>query len=461
MIILTIPFKDNNSFISTQYTKADYSEYRLDYCPEPLEIDWGRFSETDIITIRDIAEGGVVEIRNEDKLQLISLALSKTQSIIDCEYRFLKRNTALRIPPDRLIISVHTAQDSLVLIKEFLHCTINALYYKLAVSCQTLSQFNEVLKLVPADKRDRIILVPAYPGSITVRLAYQLYGSLAAYAFWKESVTANQPGMQLAELCRINTINRNTFIYGIVGGEQVINSLSVIVYNNWFKLHRQDSVFLPLVAFSPGEALHLINWLSERAKVSGLAITMPFKKQLARISNSGKDIVNCWIPGENLFDHTDETALRKAVEFLGIRPEMSVLILGTGATAETALKVLEGMRIRDIALYSRQRIHQPKPDKEQILSPHKHRFDLLVNCSPFGFDEADKLGSIPEFKALIDLPYGKVDSVLVTKAKQDNIPRVDGLTFWKWQAIAQAEFFGLEPGFKAYINSLDLHSLLQ
>jgi shikimate 5-dehydrogenase len=71
----------------------------------------------------------------------------------------------------------------------------------------------------------------------------------------------------------------------------------------------------------------------------------------------------------------------------------------------------------------------------------------------------DNPDTLPAFNNLIDLPYGKQTTTLVRRAIRKKLDYIDGFVFWKWQAKAQAEFFGLEPGFKDYLDILDLHNL--
>jgi shikimate 5-dehydrogenase/3-dehydroquinate dehydratase len=461
MIVLTIPFRDNSCFLPSKPQGTGKIEYRLDYCTDPSVIDFTRFHADDILTFRDASEGGHDVLTDCSKAALIKEIIEKNSSILDCEYLFLKRNPGLLIPSERLLLSLHTDCTKMDLINAFLGNSINALYYKLAVSCRSLAEFDEIVRIIPDDKQGRMFLVPLFPAPMTLRLVYKLYGSAAAYAYWHEPVVKHQPSLSLAAICRIDRMDRDTEIFGILGGEQVVSSLSVMVYNRWFELQKQNKVLIPVIATSQLEADDAINWLQEKAKIRGFAITMPLKRKLARHMKSSLSIANSWLPAENNFANTDETAFKLALRELGITPENSVLILGTGATAETAMHVLEKNRIRDITLWNRHKIVQTHHDSASRNQAGDIRYDLLINCTPFGFNVTDKADSLPEFRALIDLPYGKTASILVREAESQGIPCIDGFSFWKWQAIAQAEFFGLEAGFADFVRGLDLTSLLQ
>jgi len=461
MIILTIPFRDNSCFLPSKTPGTSKIEYRLDYCADPSIIDFTRFHTDDILTFRDASEGGINVLQDCSKEALIKEILEKNSSIIDCEYMFLKRNPGFTIPAERLLLSLHTDSNKMDLINEFLGSTINAMYYKLALSCRSLAEFDEIVRMIPDDKQGRMFLVPLFPLPMTLRLVYKLYGSASAYTYWHEPIVKHQPSLNLANLCRIDRLERDTEIYGIIGGEQVMSSLSVMVYNRWFELQKQNKVLIPVIALSQLEAGEIVNWLQGRVIIGGFAITMPLKRKLTRHMESSLPIANSWLPTENTFANTDETAFGLALSELKVTSGNSVLILGTGATAETAMHVLEKNRIRDITIWNSHKIAQIQHASASRNQAGAIRYDLMINCTPFSFNVTDKADGLPEFRALLDLPYGKTVSVLVRDAESRGIPYVDGFTFWKWQAIAQAEFFGLEAGFADFVRGLDLPSLLQ
>lgn len=448
MIILTVPYNSTKSITQTIPDGIDYVEYRLDYCDFLCQPDWSLFNAKTIITYRDIAEGGKRRILPETKTNLFIDAIKNTTALIDCEYQFLSKHPGLIIPPEKLVLSLHTNIDRIDLIKDFIKSLITAKYYKLAVSCDSIDQLDMIITLMQTCKKENFILIPTYPCSVSARLLYKLYGSCATYVHNETPVIANQPSIDFVTKCRIESINSDTQIYAIFGKEQILNSLSVNVYNSWFKQTNTNRVFLPLVAETSEEAMGLIKWISKRAKIKGVAITMPFKLSISPIIDNTKQNINSWLPVSKSFTNTDAIAMQQAIEQTKLNKEDDILIYGRGGTAQTARHILEQLGFYNIHQLNRDDVKESKT------------YQLLINCTPFGLSETDNPDLLPDFETLIDLPYGKQQTMLVRKAINHKLRYIDGFTFWKWQAKAQADFFGIEPEFKDYINMLDLQAML-
>lgn len=449
MIILTVPYKSYQNILHAMPDGADFIEYRFDYGSDLIQTEWNRFDAKSILTFRDQAEGGKQQISSEQKCYLINESLRASKALIDCEYQFLIKHSGLSIPSERLILSLHTDIDKYELIKSFIETQISAKYYKLAVSCQSITELDEITDLIKKNKPDNFIIIPTYPCSLSARLLYKLYHSCATYVHNAQPVISNQPSLDLITKCRIETINSDTLIYAIIGKEQILDSLSVYVYNQWFKQTNQNKVFLPIVANSAEEAGSLICWIRKRAMVKGVAVTMPFKQTISSLINDTQQIVNSWLPETNTFTNTDEIAMKQAIEHFNLDKTDSILIYGRGATAQTAQHILAQLGFTDITQLNRK-------DKS-----HNKTYQLLINCTPFGLKKSDQPDILPEYSNLIDLPYGKQTTSLVSKAVANKLDYIDGFVFWKWQAKAQAEFFGLEFEFKDNIDSVDLPKLIQ
>ncbi len=449
MIILTVPYNSPDSLLTSIPLGADYIEYRLDYCDILHKDGWNLFNSKTIITYRDKAEGGKRKISPEIKSNLFLDALHNSTALIDCEYLFSKKHPGMNIPPERLVLSLHTNIDRLDLIKDFIASFIPAKYYKLAISCDSIDQLDKVILMMQKSKKENFILIPTYPCSVSARLLYRLYDSCATYVHNDAPVIANQPSIELVNKCRIESINTDTQIYAIIGKEQILNSLSVNVYNSWFKQTNTNRVFLPIVAITSEQAMGLINWVNRRAKVKGVAITMPFKLSVSSIIDNTKQNINSWRPDSKSFTNTDAIAMKQAIEQTKLNKEASILIYGRGGTAKTARHMLEQLGYFNIHQLNRNEDRKSKS------------YQLLINCTPFGLNEADNPDLLPDFETLIDLPYGKQQTTLVRKAIANKLDYIEGLTFWKWQAQAQAEFFGLEAEFKDYLETLDLRAIVQ
>ncbi|MFO7660886.1 MAG: hypothetical protein R6V77_08230, partial [Candidatus Cloacimonadaceae bacterium] len=58
MIILSLPYKDKDSFQSRLPLGADLAEFRLDYCSDLAALDFSQLTSRHILSYRDPAEGG-------------------------------------------------------------------------------------------------------------------------------------------------------------------------------------------------------------------------------------------------------------------------------------------------------------------------------------------------------------------------------------------------------------------
>lgn len=446
MIILSLPYKNQDSFQPRIPLGTDLAEFRLDYCSDLAALDFSQFTSRHILSYRDIKEGGKNTIKDKVKIKLYRDILSNSNALIDCEYLFLKRYPEFQMPADRLILSLHTDVSKHDLIRDFLKTDIKAKYYKLALKSTHISAVDALSEQVPSAKKDRLILVPLAPLSLTYRLLFRLYGSQGTYVYLKEKTALNQPSLVLSNACRIDKITPQTELYGIIGNRKVAKSLSVFMHNYCFQRNKQDIAMLPVMAGTPSEALQMVDWLRAKANLKGLAITMPFKKKIPHLITGERSIANSWLVDSNTFINTDETAMDLALDTLRLPKSSSVLILGTGATSQIAQKVLQQKGFENYQILTRQQLKERSArrlSKNRDLIFYK-RFDLLINCTPFGLKPEDNPKLLPGFDALIDLPYGTERTTLVSYALKKDLPHVSGTVFWKWQALEQAEFFGLD-----------------
>lgn len=444
MIILSLPYYDAHSLISEPDPYVDWVEYRLDYCQDLAKIDFSAFPEKSILTIRAANEGGYGEIDDDTKLAAIDSILSQTTCLLDLEYTFLLTHPELCIAPSRLILSLHTDSTQTELISDFIHTTYPAAHYKLAVGCESILTLEAIRARVTPRKSPFFSLIPLSPCAGSLRLYYRLLPSEFMYVYLHEPMVKNQISLQLATLCRIKSLSQDTRVYGIIGGEQVLQSLSVKTYNAWFTEARQNSVFLPIVSTSLSDALDQVHWLSSHADVRGFAITMPFKQQFAAYLKSPEVTVNTWLPDSNISANTDTTAMNRALDIIGRQANSTVLILGKGAMAALASELCTQRDYRVFHMHRDGSSFVPAAD----LARHDNlslpdRFDILINATPWGNDSSDDPQSLPAFSSLIDLPYSTEPTTLVKCAQQQRLPYIDGIRFWIWQSEEQCKILGI------------------
>ena len=211
----------------------------------------------------------------------------------------------------------------------------------------------------------------------------------------------------------------------------------------FFQLKEHDAVYLP---FASDDFEDLWNWIHKAdLDFYGFSITMPFKKIIG--VKKQLSAVNLYLPKTGEMMNTDRTAFLQAIDILDIDKQDSILIVGSGATAEVALTAF--IDYEKITLSSR----NIKAGKNLAKTNNRNftpseslknlRFDLIINCTPIGMNGEDfriETG-IKNFKNVIDLPYQEDDTKLIDYCREKNIPFIDGKEFWQMQSKKQLEEF--------------------
>lgn len=190
----------------------------------------------------------------------------------------------------------------------------------------------------------------------------------------------------------------------------------------------------------------------------GFNITMPYKKTVFHMCdqlspecyNLGNvNTVKREIDGTLTGYNTDYYGFRFLLEKNQIEVTgKKALILGTGATAETAKAVLRDLGVANIYLISRN-------GNENYNDCSDHRDgEILVNCTPIGMypnngDKPIELEGFTNLEAVIDVIYNPYKTALILEAEDRNIKAVTGLEMLVAQAGKAAEIFckgSLEEG---------------
>nr|HPR18735.1 hypothetical protein [Candidatus Cloacimonadota bacterium] len=233
------------------------------------------------------------------------------------------------------------------------------------------------------------------------------------------------------EMYHLQSINSNAKIGGIIGGEQIEQSLGLPFYNDYFHRHRLDAFYLPFTINSPDDFRCWLEGCSFHDKFYGFSITMPFKQKFSKDGKSD----NLYLPQNQRFLNTDADAFQTALEFLHTTKSDRILIFGNGGSAHTALEALDDFE--NVFIYARKALNLQ--NFISLTEAKQQSFDLLINCTPVGMNEEDFLTEtgIYNFRKVIDLPYCEDDTKLVTYCKEKNLPFIDGKQFWQWQAERQ------------------------
>jgi len=449
MIVLTIPYF-NDDFALSQFRKYHQNfpwiEFRLDYSSQLKDIPSDIITPKTIFTCRDRNEGGLGNINFQEKIEYFIDLTQRYHCLIDLEIELFENNV---LPPENLILSYHDMgkecdYGKLEKIVEKAD-NISAKYLKLAVPVNNYSELNQIRNLISTSRKP-VILAALGKLSRQARILHKHLGAIGTFAGLNDhKVLADQLSVAEISLYRLQKTNRKTKITGLVGETQVCNSLGISFYNELYREKKLNAIYLPLPVSNFSD---FWNWIrSNKTFIAGLSITMPFKKEICKFSNSNIAVGNLYLADSEKVVNTDLTAFKQSIFTLQISNTDNILILGSGATAETALIAFNDFKNVYISGRNQKTALQleHKYNCSFITSPDlkSYEFDLLINCTPLGMKGENPLDifqiNLPG--KVIDLPYSKNDTPLVNDCHNKHIACVDGSTFWQWQAKQQLEGF--------------------
>jgi 3-dehydroquinate dehydratase type I len=456
MLILSIPYL-NNAFLADQVkrTGLEWIEYRLDYNSEYKKFPEKYINLKSIITIRDVSEGGARQINRKEKTEFYKNVIDKFDCLVDYEISQYKDQDILT---PNLILSYHDFSEEINIQKlEKAVETSNskaAKYLKIAVNISSYNELNFIKKIIKKSNKPVIFAAMGKLGK-TGRILHKHLGSAGTFVGLKHHTTADsQLTDDEAATLQLKDINEKTSLGGIVGGEQVWQSLGLKFYNTIFKKRNHNAVYLPFFTDNLSDFISWFNSTDFKDRFYGFSVTMPFKKEITKLLDPQDLInhpVNLFLPKSMRTFNSDVEAFLKCIHYLNIKTKNKVLILGSGATAESALMALAGYSIcitsrkehkgKELAVkYSREFIPINEIDQ--------HDFVILINCTPLGMNNEDVLTKlrIKLPKKIIDLPYKEKNTLLIKHCIENEINYVDGKMFWKWQAESQL---------KKFLNELD------
>jgi shikimate dehydrogenase len=197
----------------------------------------------------------------------------------------------------------------------------------------------------------------------------------------------------------------------------------------------------------------------------GLNITMPLKREAARLADSLSSTaarafsVNTLklSEGEISGHSTDSSAFSELFDSPRFANRSSVLVLGNGGSAAAALTALG----KEPNVYVAGRNEEAAHALTMRLGGKPVRWGstvagaLLINATPIGMSG----GELPEdllgtASGLIDLPYGDQETFAVSRARSLGLPLADGHEFLLRQAIAS---FALWTGVTVSLETLTDH----
>lgn len=448
MIILSIPYLNNDFIIQTAKKYQNYwKEFRLDYSNNFQLIPPETIDEKTILTIRCKNEGGKYDFKITEKIKFYKEMITKTNCLCDLEINEINDKNISSIPQNNLILSYHdfTKNSDFTELEDVIRKSnlLSSKFLKIAVNISKYSDLIGISELISESDKPVIFAGMGKLGKVS-RILFRHLGAFSTFIGLPNNQTAKgQLTLEEAKFYKLSSISKKTQIGGIIGGKQVEHSLGMEFYNDLFKKEELDAAYLPFVT---NDIEDLWNWITyANITFYGFSITMPFK----RIIGAKKKLsaVNLFLPKSDKMTNTDLIAFQKSIELLKINKEESVLIIGSGATSETALNAFKSFN--NVAISSRNKIAGKKiAEKNKIkfiqLELLKNRkFSVIINCTPLGIKNEDiiELFDLALSTKAIDLPYKQKNTLLITRCIENEIDHIDGKKFWILQAKIQQKKF--------------------
>ena len=287
-----------------------------------------------------------------------------------------------------------------------------------------------------------------------------------------EAAAGQIPAEEMDTLYGVKSINPQTKVYGLVGGD-VLRSLSPAIHNRGFSDSGLDAVFVPLQSDSLGAFFQAFPHLG----LSGFSVTRPYKVEMVgRMQAVDATVAQCGSVNTVVVHDTGQlhgtstdglgvvTPLRKRGEIKG----KSVLILGAGGAARAAAVALEerGARgphpRRGIArrrCRSARRWGAPAGDLGVLLNS---QWDILINATPVGGGSLAEQTLVPKAllksgATVLDMIYDPLETRLLREAAQAGCTVISGFEMLLAQAAAQFEVW---TGNEAPIDAMRSAALL-
>jgi 3-dehydroquinate dehydratase/shikimate dehydrogenase len=473
---------------------AEMLELRIDYieglCVDLVNKLVGNLKNTKgkqlpvIVTCRDKRQGGVIDYSVRLRLEVLIAALKAGADFIDLEYdNFLTtehqekiRRALSQSSKGRLILSVHNFETKFA--------DINKLFRSISTICPgtipklvyTANHINdcfEAFDLLHRTSGDRIVFCMGQAGLISRILANKL-GSFVTFASI-DADSATAPGQlnisELRDSYRFDNIQADTELFGVIA-DPVGHSLSPAIHNACFAEMKMNRLYLPLWVQGQKQEFGtfmnnvlLRKWLSFR----GFSVTIPHKRNALDYAGTNQGFieplaekigaVNTLIirsDGKVKAYNTDYTAALEAI-MSGMKinktklKDLPVAVVGAGGVARAIVAGLSDTGAK-IKIYNRtiEKAEKLAAEFNCEFAPldelENLNAKLLVNCTSIGMHPDVEATPVPKeylnkSMAVFDTVYNPAETLLLKDAKKKKAKRIDGVSMFVNQAMAQFKLF--------------------
>jgi 3-dehydroquinate dehydratase / shikimate dehydrogenase len=455
---------------------ADLIELRLDYL---RDFDFNRPADLNllldgkplpiIVTCRALDEGGQQKIDEAVRLRLLAEAVRRGADYCDIEAAHYDQAAAAELDATRLIVSYHNFTETpgdLTSIYERI-TRLPAAIHKLTVRANDIGDSLAVFHLLDraAAEHHSLIAIAMQEAGMLTRIIGPSRGSFLTFgsmARGHESAPGQVTCDELRHLYRIDRLNRDTQIVGIIG-KPVSHSASPLMHNRAFHQMALDYVYLPFEVGDVGEffrrfvlpATREIDW-----RLRGFSVTIPHKTAvipfLDELDETAQRIgaVNTVIiEGKRLVGYN--TDAHGAIAPLASATDLyraHCAIIGAGGSARAVVFGLLERGAR-VSLFTR------NPEKARALADEFHiavdsieaifnsDAEIVINTTPVGMRHHDEGQSIIPLAAwrnrriAYDLIYNPLETRFLADARQAGCATLSGIEMLVAQAARQFELW--------------------
>jgi 3-dehydroquinate dehydratase / shikimate dehydrogenase len=339
-----------------------------------------------------------------------------------------------------------------------------ARYLKIAVAASDAVDCLPLFRLMDRASQDgrEIIAIAMGPAGVATRILGPARGNYLTYgAIDGERGTA--PGQvtaqELRELYRIDLINRDTQIMGVVGSP-VGHSISPQIHNAAFAASGIDAVYLPFeVRDLPAFMTRMVHPRTRELKwnLRGLSVTAPHKTAVMDLldwiepaANEIGAVNTIVVKADGLHGYnTDVIALLIPIrDRLGSLREARCAVIGAGGAAKAVLWCLRNEGAAVTVFARDQQKGGVVAEKfgarcESLADARFNEFDVVINATPLGTDgpyAGDTPASADQLRGarlVYDLVYNPTETLFMRQARVAGCDAVGGLPMLVLQGLEQ------------------------
>ncbi|HVA64498.1 MAG TPA: shikimate dehydrogenase [Terriglobales bacterium] len=419
-----------------------------------------------IATCRKQTYGGGFKGSAEAEWRILHDAALAGCALVDIELQSAERLAAGALSELRqhtnLIVSYHdfkTTPPLAPLLKRMR--AIPADLYKLVPTASTWRQNIELLRFVDANSGPQALVAfcMGEVGLLSRLLSLRVGGAFTFAALEADEATASgQPDIEaLRNLYRMDTLNRATRIYGVLG-YPLAHSLSPRMHNAAYRRTGENALYLPLPSRRPTDVLDF----ADDIPLSGFSVTHPYKSafldRLERMDPIAKAVgaINTVVRSQGKFYgyNTDVAGivepLAQALPLRGAK----ILVLGAGGAARAAVF---GLRSRGAQVF----IHNRTRQRAQALAAaakakvvgrqelKKLEFQAIVHATPVGqypkVKESPLAADEIHAPVVFDLVYNPLETELARLARAGGARVIPGMEMFVLQGARQFELWTGKP----------------